>query len=60
MVTVEPAMTHLNSFLYSAKCVKVLRCHVTVELARLIYSDWWDTFWVLHYVQVLFTVYLLL
>ena len=32
---------------------------IVVELACSMYSDCWDTFWV-YYVQVLFTLYLLL
>ena len=39
--------------------MEVLRCQVIVEIARLMYSACWDMFW-LYYVQVLFTVYLLL
>ena len=42
---------------YSAKYMEV--CHVTVELAILMYRECWDTFCV-YYVQVLFTVCLLL
>ena len=39
--------------------MKVLGCHVRDELACLMCSDCWDTFWV-YYVQVLFTVSLML